>query len=432
MIIITKSLLVNQCDKPSLFRKEVKNYIGDYDVSGGIYFSKRQMIILAQGEVHQVNNLLLKIQGTLLNFEAEYTLLNYSSHFGFSEFNFLPLNEFSEFLNDDHWVEKRDKLSSLFKSLSLQIIKESSCSPNMSDDVKNSYLSIIPDRHKVENLQKIVKNISINRMASFSNMMWYRKRFRFELNYLFNNKSEFILEDKTTGMEFADILGLSKPIIFQDGAPMDDLILCSGRVVKPSSGAGSNGVFLIENENRIVEVKTKNILTSIDSLKDAMSSFMIEKNKKDSWIVEELIRSPEGGLPNDYKFYCFYGQAPIVLEVSRHPENRYHWHDTNNDAPDMGMYSDSRFAGTRIEKEYIDLAQEISLKIPAPYVRIDFFPSERGLIFGEFTLCPGLFHGFSDEADLYLGRHLIKAEARLFNDLRNGKKFNEFDSLIKK
>ncbi|WP_333684575.1 ATP-grasp fold amidoligase family protein, partial [Pontibaca methylaminivorans] len=203
-------------------------------------------------------------------------------------------------------------------------------------------------------------------------------------------------------------------------------------VIKPARGGGSTVVYIIKDSTNIINVRERSILTSIKELQASMQCVLSEDHgRRDSWIVEEMIVDKEGGAPNDLKFYVFYGHSPLVLEVSRFGEKAlYSWRDREGKITSVGQPQYSYFEGREIPEDFYNLVEDISLKIPAPFVRIDLFDSSEGLVFGEFTPRPGSSHNFDLSADRMLGRHFIDARARLFNDLYTGKKFPEFDSII--
>src|SRR5699024_12457653 len=70
-----------------------------------------------------------------------------------------------------------------------------------------------------------------------------------------------------------------------------------------------------------------------------------------------------------------------------------------------------------------------SSEIPVPFLRIDFLRGEDGLIFGEFTPKPGNYDEFDERTDQLLGDYFLDAEARLVDDLLNGKQFGAYKEL---
>lgn len=76
------------------------------------------------------------------------------------------------------------------------------------------------------------------------------------------------------------------------------------------------------------------------------------------------------------------------------------------------------------------LAEQISLQIPSPFMRLDFLQCHDGLVLGEFTCRPGQFDEFNPSYDRLLGEKYAKARSRLFMDMLNSKGFDAFRSMM--
>jgi len=196
------------------------------------------------------------------------------------------------------------------------------------------------------------------------------------------------------------------------------------RVLKPVSGAGSKGVFLI-GDGQILDVQRRERFSSMDELHSRA-----RKLGKKKWSVEELIssHSDEPYPARDLKFYMFYGKVALVLEVDRYPETRYCWWDGERQAVATGKYENSLFEGEGFSEADRSIAEKISLSIPAPFCRIDLLKGHSKTVFGEITPRPGNFQDFSDDMDYQLGREFMLAEARLRKDLLNGVSFSSIFS----
>src|SRR5699024_340527 len=134
----------------------------------------------------------------------------------------------------------------------------------------------------------------------------------------------------------------------------------------------------------------------------------------------------------DIKFYCFYGKVGLILEITRFPERNHCWWTVTGERVRTGKYDEDLFKGEGVSWEEIDLARNISLKIPAPFIRIDFLRSEKGLIFGEFAPKPGNYDEFDELTDKWMGDYFLEAQGRLMNDLLKGKVFQEYKEIISK
>lgn len=110
-------------------------------------------------------------------------------------------------------------------------------------------------------------------------------------------------------------------------------------------------------------------------------------------IVEEYIGGTDGTLPEDYKFYCFHGQAYCVMLCTGRGAGRPRFY-----------FFDRDFQLLRINKDSIAAPAQVSLPKPAlldeafqiadalcegfPFVRVDLYLTAQGVRFGEMTFTP--------------------------------------------
>ncbi|SOC46556.1 acylphosphatase [Rhizobium subbaraonis] len=269
-------------------------------------------------------------------------------------------------------------------------------------------------------------------VASFSSSMWTQTLIRKKQSARIGYAPEDVLADKQRGKEFARILGMRCPATPQFNQPLEKLELRPGLAVKPSNAAGARGVFLIHSEDRIFSVRDKSVISSIAELRTEAAAFVAQKKEKDRWNTEEIVYGPNEEPASDLKFYCFYGEVPLVLEVIRTGrQNVRYWYDGKGAPVRTGKYDDTVLAASPIDRELLEFAGNFSRKIPAPFIRIDFYRSGDGLVFGEFSPRPGGFHQFGIETDRLLGRHFVEAQARLFADMFEGdERFPEFRQFV--
>ena len=163
--------------------------------------------------------------------------------------------------------------------------------------------------------------------------------------------------------------------------------------------------------------------------KDLATGWVAENN----WLAEELVVEDfEKKIPaRDLKFYSFYGKVGLILEITRYPELRQCWWTRDGKRIRTGKYEEQLFKGDGVTEEEIAFIEQLSKKIPAPFVRIDFLKSEEGLIFGEFTAKPGNYDYFNEQIDRQLGDYYLEAEINLTNDLFSNKQFNEFNQFLR-
>ena len=141
-------------------------------------------------------------------------------------------------------------------------------------------------------------------------------------------------------------------------------------------------------------------------------SEMQYKGVKPVILVEKYLKPRSGLLPEDYKFYCFDGEAPYVMvctnrqEGGKHPQYWYY-----NEKWELQMLSEDALKygpDAAIPKPAgIDGAFEYARKLSKgfPFVRVDLYLVDRKVYFGELTFTPsaGLDNGRLPKTDEILG-----------------------------
>ncbi len=119
-------------------------------------------------------------------------------------------------------------------------------------------------------------------------------------------------------------------------------------------------------------------------------------------VCEKLITSSEGGLPIDYKFYCFNGDPKVVLVcVGREQDGghaKYYFFDREWNLRRYNKTGKNAPEGFTIPKplnmdKLFDYAERLSK--PFPFVRADFYLEAGQCYFGELTFTP--LAGFDTE-----------------------------------
>lgn len=243
---------------------------------------------------------------------------------------------------------------------------------------------------------------------------------------------EWVLNDKLFAWKFVGAFGLRVPGSKRIGAAIN-LRPSSASVIKPRSGGASKGVFLMHAPDNVVEVKTGQVFRSIDEVRERMQALLAAGVVKvDDWLVEGLVYGNGQSFEpaRDLKFWCFYGEVVLVREVARIAGEVWEiWTDAKGNPVDIGQKFGERLVdrGGFGDAE-LELVRQISLAIPAPFMRVDFLVGEKGMTFGEFTPRPGSFAQFCRALDYKLGDAFIRAEARLQQDLLAGKRFDHYMS----
>lgn len=245
---------------------------------------------------------------------------------------------------------------------------------------------------------------------------------------------EWVLNDKMVGLYFANQMGIDTPRIHARATLPECVAVCreGNMVLKPENGAGSRYVYLVHSDDAVYSVKDSR-WTDLSAVNGYLANEIKLGKVKDSWIVEDLLleTSRDGSRTpsRDLKFYCFYGKCGLILEIRREPRIEYCFWMPDGRQVVTGKYESEHFAGDGATPAQIQLVEDLSREIPAPFMRIDFLKSDQsvtGMLLGEFTPSPGTYEDFNEEFDRYLGTQFCMAEERLFRDLIAGKTFAFF------
>lgn len=186
-------------------------------------------------------------------------------------------------------------------------------------------------------------------------------------------------------------------------------------VMKWNFGCGQN--FICRDKAQLDIPATIKMLKEWKKEKDLFykdRSEMQYKGIQPKLICEKLIESEDGGLPKDYKLYCFNGNPHCILVCANrvragHAEyyffdkdwNLKRYNQQGKDAPEGFTLPKPK----NIEKlfEYAGI-----LSKPFPFVRADFYLENGKVYFGEltFTPCAGLDKGRLPETQLLFGNML--------------------------
>ncbi|SJN42975.1 ATP-grasp fold amidoligase family protein [Psychrobacter sp. JB385] len=229
--------------------------------------------------------------------------------------------------------------------------------------------------------------------------------------------------NKKTDQEFAQSLDIPTPQLIQSECKFENIEFTESIVIKPSFDSSSRNVFFYFNSENIVEVKTNDTFTSLEAFKAEIARRKIQG----SWQTETLILNRDGKAAHDIKVYAYYGEIGAVLEIKRADKAYQCWYNEKGDILESERRSQPWFEGTGFESQVIEYAKKISLNIPAPFMRIDFYKGVDGYYLGELTPHPGrYFPEYSPELDKQLGQLFSEAEARLFQDLLKGSIFSNY------
>lgn len=167
-------------------------------------------------------------------------------------------------------------------------------------------------------------------------------------------------------------------------------------VIKWNFGCGQNLICFNKDQLDVSEAKRK-----LRSWYKERNTFYLKysemqyKGIPPKIICEKLIETKDGGLPIDYKLYCFSGVPDCVLVCSGRNEDghdaAYYFFDKNWNLRrynKRGKEAPMDFSLPKpdgIEKVF-DYASKLSK--PFPFVRADFYLENGNVIFGELTFTP--------------------------------------------
>lgn len=229
--------------------------------------------------------------------------------------------------------------------------------------------------------------------------------------------------NKKIDQQFAQSLDIPTPKLLQSECKFQDINFTNSTVIKPSFGCSSKNVFLYFNHENIVEIRTNHTFDSLDSFKKEI----LGRNLQNLWQTEALILNQDNKAAHDIKVYMYYGVVGTVLEIKRSDKAYQCWYDKDGKVLEGERRNQPWFEGTGFDDKVLEYAKKISLNIPAPFMRIDFYKGADDHYLGELTPHPGrYFPEYSPDLDYHLGKLFCQAEARLFRDLLRSKGFTKY------
>ena len=213
---------------------------------------------------------------------------------------------------------------------------------------------------------------------------------------------QIFLSNKYVGREFAKKYGCKVPEVYWKGTKeefikLDLKSLPKSFVLKPTNSYSSKAVYLM---NDGIELFSKNKY-SLDELRKSLLSDIDKINRTDI-IIEQLITDDNGKFRvlEDYRFYMFNGELAFIRYDKRSGKS---YNITGFYDEKWILFKDKILKTSNVEQafeaspaldEMIEKAKTLS-KGYEIFVRIDFYSSPEGAIFGEFTPFPRMGKGFT-------------------------------------
>ena len=215
------------------------------------------------------------------------------------------------------------------------------------------------------------------------------------------------LSNKHNSREFASMHGCRVPELYWRGrecSQIDFGSLPAHYVIRPTIGHSCNCVFLMENGRNLMDGRKYSDKKIIKALQNALIN-----DPHREFLIEEFVRTEKGEykIPNDYKFYMFNGNLSFVQVINRFSIKKgftsfydKEWNLLENvnsiykQAPDF-----------QEKPKCFDAMNDCAVKLSKSYeifVRVDFYATDKGAVFGEFTPTPGLGAAFTPFGDKLL------------------------------
>ena len=205
------------------------------------------------------------------------------------------------------------------------------------------------------------------------------------------------LSNKANAREFAKMQGCQVPDLYWRGSDVENIdfsTLPPYYVIRPTTGHSSKMVFVMDHGTNLFDGKTYTPEEIKAALKEA-----IAKKADQEFLIEEFLKNEAGehSVLTDYKFFCFNGEIAVVWEIQRiGPKTGHatfydeHWQQLD----EVHVFYPPKEKGPapKCFPDMVRQAKSLS-KAYGIFVRLDFYATDRGAVFGEFTPTPALGRG---------------------------------------
>lgn len=219
------------------------------------------------------------------------------------------------------------------------------------------------------------------------------------------------LEHKFNSREFAKKYGCKVPGLLWYGQNFDEIdfsTLPKHFVVKPTLGHSSRSVYLMSDGTDLLTGTFYTLNELKASLKQLTSLY-----PEMTFIIEEFAANEKGDfqIPVDYKFYMFNGEIACIQVINRGTliegaktgtVNYYNENWTSTDKIKTSSFKDgSPQQKPKCLQEMVQSAKVLSRAYEI-FVRVDFYATDKGAVFGEFSPTPDGGHSFTKAGSKYL------------------------------
>jgi len=221
------------------------------------------------------------------------------------------------------------------------------------------------------------------------------------------------LSNKHNSREFARMHDCRVPELYwrgRDCSQIDFGSLPAQYVIRPTIGHSCNSVFLMDNGMNLMDGQTYSNAQITKTLNKALS-----KNRHMQFLMEEFVRTEksEYKIPDDYKFYMFNGKLSFVQVINRLnvKEGFTSFYDKEWNLLENINSIYKQAADLQEKPKCFDEMYDFAVNLSKSYeifVRVDFYATDKGAVFGEFTPTPGLGAAFTSFGDKLLVDHWDK------------------------
>ncbi len=211
------------------------------------------------------------------------------------------------------------------------------------------------------------------------------------------------LSNKHNAREYAKMHGCKVPQLYWRGRhpeTLDPSTLPDNYVIRPTIGHSSGLVFLMKNGVNLMDKKPY----TAAGIQRIMAQ-ALKRNPYLEFLVEEFLRDEKGEyrIPDDYKFYMLNGEVACIQVINRlSPCSGFDsCYDENwSQIPNISTYYPPAACqpAPKCLHEMMEQARQLS-KSYQIFVRVDFYATDQGPVFGEFTPTPGLGKTFTPAAE---------------------------------
>jgi hypothetical protein len=220
------------------------------------------------------------------------------------------------------------------------------------------------------------------------------------------------LSNKYNAREFAKKNGCQVPDLYWKGTDVERIDFSSfpeQYVIRPTTGHSAQQVFLMKNGINLFDKQQYSTSEIVNILKASL-----DKDSSKEFLIEEFLKNENGehAIPKDYKFFCFNGQIAACYLITRlSPKTGFanfydeDWKKMKKLHVSYPLKEDE--APPKCYQEMVAQAKQLSKEYQI-FVRLDFYATDRGPVFGEFTPTPSTGNNFTSYGKMLMIKHWDK------------------------